>query len=61
VRPSGAFATHPFNGRIVNGFGIYSDVYRQRAALAAAREAIERAEKIMQETAWPVPEDYTEA
>jgi hypothetical protein len=45
----------------VNGFGIYSDVYRQRAALAAAREAIERAEKITQETAWPVPEDYTEA
>jgi hypothetical protein len=28
------------------------------AALAAAREAIERAEKVMQETAWPAPEDY---
>jgi hypothetical protein len=39
-------------------FGVYSEPLRQRACLAAAREAIERAEKIMQETAWPAPEDY---
>ena len=45
----------------VNAFGVFSDPCHQRASLAAAREAIERAEKIMQETAWPAPEDYTEA
>jgi hypothetical protein len=45
-------------GSHVTVLGIYSDPYRQRAALAAAREAIERAEKIMQETQWPAPEDY---
>jgi hypothetical protein len=42
----------------VNGFGVFSEPLRQRACLAAAREAIERAEKIMQETAWPASEDY---
>jgi hypothetical protein len=52
---------NPFDGRIVNGFGIYADVYRQRAALAAAREAIERAERIMQKTVWPTDEDYDAA
>jgi hypothetical protein len=45
------FATGP-------AFGVFSEPLRQRAALALAREAIERAEKIMQETTWPVPEDY---
>jgi hypothetical protein len=40
---------------------VFSEPLRQRACLAVAREAIERAEKIMQETAWPAPEDYTEA
>jgi hypothetical protein len=42
----------------VNAFGVFSEPLRQRACLAAAREAIERAEKIMQNTKWPAPEDY---
>jgi hypothetical protein len=42
----------------MNAFGVFTDALHQRSALAVAREAIERAEKIMQQTAWPVPEDY---
>jgi hypothetical protein len=46
------FASH------INAFGVFSDYVRLRAALAAAREAVERAEQIMRETAWPAPHDY---
>jgi hypothetical protein len=42
----------------VNAFGVFSEPLCQRTRLAAAREAIERAEQILQETAWPEPEDY---
>jgi hypothetical protein len=42
----------------VNAFGVFCEPVRQRACLAAAREAIERAEKIMRDTAWPAPENY---
>ena len=46
------FASH------INAYGVFTDCFHPRAALAAAREAIERAEQIMQETAWPAPEEY---
>jgi hypothetical protein len=42
----------------LNAFGVFSDCVHSRAGLAAARAAINRAEQIMQDTAWPVPEDY---
>jgi hypothetical protein len=45
-------------GSKVNAFGIYADPLRLRAALAAAHEVIERAERIMEETDWPTPDDY---
>jgi hypothetical protein len=38
--------------------GVYTDPSNQRAGLQAAREAIERAEKIMSETQWPTDKDY---
>jgi hypothetical protein len=44
----------------VNSLGIFTHPSNQRAELAAAREAIDRAERIMEETDWPSPEDYTE-
>jgi hypothetical protein len=47
--------------REVNAFGVFSAPLRQRACLAAAREAIARAEQILQETSWPAPEDYDAA
>lgn len=46
------FASH------LNAFGVFSDCVRLRAGLAAARAAINRAEQIMQDTAWPAPHDY---
>jgi hypothetical protein len=42
----------------VNSLGIFTHPLDQQATLAAAREAIERAEKIMRETAWPTQENY---
>jgi hypothetical protein len=44
-------------GSKVNALGIFTDPQRQRAALATARAAIERAERILEETAWPTAED----
>jgi hypothetical protein len=38
--------------------GVYTDPSSQRAGLQAAREAIERAAKIMAKTTWPEPRDY---
>ncbi len=35
-----------------------SDVHRERAVLAAAREALKQAERILQETQWPTDADY---
>ncbi|WP_046867822.1 hypothetical protein [Microvirga massiliensis] len=49
------FASH------INACGVFTDCFHPRVALAAAREAIERAEQIMCDTAWPVPEDYAGA
>jgi hypothetical protein len=46
------FASH------INAFGVFSDCVHLHAQLAVARAAIERAEKIMRNTAWPAPEDY---
>jgi hypothetical protein len=51
-------ALEHFDGSIMNVRGVYSDVHSERAALAAAREAIERAEKIMAEIRWPTDTDY---
>jgi len=47
-----------FNGRVVNGFGFYADVSRQRLHLIEARDSIVTALKVMSDTAWPTNDDY---
>jgi hypothetical protein len=42
----------------VNAFGVFSKPLHQRACLTAAREALERAEKIIADAQWPTAEDY---
>jgi hypothetical protein len=43
-------ALKEFNGNIVNGFGVYMDVSRQRAALADAKRALDEAQRIMRKS-----------
>jgi hypothetical protein len=46
----------------IHAFGVFQDLACPRAALATAREAIERAEKILADAQqWPTPEDYNAA
>lgn len=47
-----------FNGRIVNGYGIYSDSSRQYHALIEARKEIEAALALHNATRWPRNVDY---
>lgn len=47
-----------FNGRIVNGFGIYSDPSMRRSDLVEAQKAIEAALAVMRATAWPTNAEY---
>lgn len=49
---------HGFNGRIVNGFGVYADPSMRRNDLVEAQKAIEAALKVMRETAWPSNAEY---
>lgn len=50
-----------FNGRIINGFGVYADVSRQHLKLIEARDSIAAALKIMTDTSWPTDADYDTA
>jgi hypothetical protein len=46
-------------GQSINAFGVFQDLASPRAVLATAREALERAEKILADAQqWPTPEDY---
>ena len=54
-------ALDAFNGRTVNGFGVYTDVPRQHRKLIEARDSILAALKIMSGTAWPADADYDAA
>ena len=49
-----------FDTGAVNTLGVYTDPWRQRTALTAAREAIDAALAVMSETAWPTDADYDE-
>lgn len=52
---------HGFNGRILNGWGIYTDPSQRRRDLMAARELIEGAIACMATTNWPTRSDYEAA
>lgn len=47
-----------FNGRIVNGYGIYSDPSMRRSDLVEAQKAIEAALSVMRSTHWPTNAEY---
>lgn len=47
-----------FNGRIVNGFGVYLDPSNQRHHLRAAIEALTKAQAAMDATTWPTAVQY---
>ncbi|MGP2494391.1 MULTISPECIES: hypothetical protein [Hyphomicrobiales] len=49
---------HGFNGRIVNGYGIYSDPSMRRSDLVEAQKAIEAALSVMRSTDWPSNAEY---
>jgi hypothetical protein len=47
-----------FNGRIVNGYGIYADPSMRRSDLVEVQKAIETALSIMRSTQWPSNAEY---
>lgn len=47
-----------FNGRIVNGYGIYTDPSSRHIDLLNARKAIDAALSVMNATKWPTNADY---
>ncbi|NSZ61137.1 hypothetical protein FY133_24205 (plasmid) [Agrobacterium tumefaciens] len=47
-----------FNGRIVNGFGIYADPSNRHYDLIEARKAIDAALAVMKATKWPTEAEY---
>jgi hypothetical protein len=47
-----------FDGRIINGAGVYVDPMKQRNALRSARHTIETALALMIATTWPNDSDY---
>ncbi|TQN59184.1 hypothetical protein FLX27_23725 [Agrobacterium tumefaciens] len=47
-----------FNGRIVNGFGVYADPSNRRYDRIEARKAIDAALTVMKETKWPTESEY---
>ncbi|WP_170419678.1 hypothetical protein [Ruegeria atlantica] len=49
------------NGRVVNGYGVYSDPSSRRANLLKAKRVIEAALMIDAETNWPKLADYDSA
>jgi hypothetical protein len=52
---------HRFEGRIVNGHGVFSDPSQKRQSLRAASRAIEEALAEMDKAQWPTPTDYSDA
>jgi hypothetical protein len=48
-------------GRVVNGFGIFSDPSSRKADLLNAKRAIESALAVANETNWPSQVDYQHA
>ena len=50
--------TAGFHGRIVNGYGVYSDPAARRGDLRAARTAIDEALQILANSRWPTPAEY---
>jgi len=47
-----------FEGRIFNGWGVFADADRQRAALAEARRSLDAADALLAATSWPSPATY---
>jgi hypothetical protein len=47
-----------FHGRIINGWGIYSDPSQVRSALQDALTHIQAALNTMRDTDWPSNQDY---
>ncbi len=47
-----------FNGRIVNGYGIYVDPSGRRRDLLEARKAIDAALAVMEAAKWPTEAEY---
>ncbi|MBR0641240.1 hypothetical protein [Plastoroseomonas hellenica] len=47
-----------FDGRIVNGWGVYADPSNQRHHLRAAIEALTKAQAAMDATTWPTAVQY---
>jgi len=47
-----------FNGRIVNGLGIYHEPYWRRRDLTAAIDELKKAVTVMDNTVWPERADY---
>lgn len=47
-----------FNGRIVNGVGVYTEPTWRRRDLMAAMEELKKAITTMDNTVWPQPADY---
>lgn len=47
-----------FDGRIMNGYGIYSDPSEQRRALREAIRHLQEAEAAMAAVRWPTDADY---
>ncbi len=52
---------HGFNGRIVNGYGVYTDVSTRKYDLAIALDELKKALTLMDTTAWPTNTDYDDA
>lgn len=50
-----------FKGRIVNGFGVYSDPDQQLSAMRSARDKLDAALRIHGTTKWPSTADYDAA
>ncbi|TCQ95453.1 hypothetical protein [Neorhizobium sp. JUb45] len=47
-----------FNGRVVNGFGVYADSSSRHNDLNTALVAIKAAMEIMRETDWPTEAEF---
>lgn len=51
-------ALRHFEGRIVNGAGVFGDPSMRRTDIAAAKAALDAALEIMSQTSWPTKQDY---
>lgn len=50
-----------FEGRILNGHGVFSDPSQLRSALGQATKSLSEASEVMTATSWPTRQDYEEA